>query len=85
MFNFDADAARDCCRGNCRRSPKRRCEKFIPNHLYVAVKERSPVARWRVDGTTYVIDGMGAKIADDGNDYPALPLVIGTPLATMPS
>ena len=76
MFNFDADAARTAVE-QLPAVAEATVRKVYPNHLYVAVTERVPVARWRVDGKTYVIDGTGAKIADDGNDYPALPLVVG--------
>ncbi|MEO8883206.1 MAG: cell division protein FtsQ/DivIB [Devosia sp.] len=76
MLNFDADAARTAVE-QLPAVAEATVRKVYPNHLYVAVTERVPVARWRVDGTTYVIDGTGAKIAGDGNDYPALPLVVG--------
>jgi len=76
MLNFDPDAARTAVE-QLPAVAEATVRKVYPNHLYVSVTERVPVARWRVDGTTYVIDGTGAKIADDGNDYPALPLVVG--------
>lgn len=76
MFNFDADAARTAIE----RLPavaEATVRKGYPNHLFISVKERVPVARWRLDGTTYVIDPSGAKIGDDGDQYPDLPLVVG--------
>src|SRR5690606_8214794 len=36
-----------------------------------------PVARWRVDGITFVIDGNGDQIGEDRGAYSDLPLVIG--------
>src|SRR6185437_15693751 len=51
--------------------------KQYPDHLFISVNERVPVARWRVDGTTYIIDDTGAKVASDGDDFPGLPLVVG--------
>lgn len=76
MINFDADAARAAIE----KLPavlSATVRKDYPDHLYVAVTERVPVARWRVDGVTYLIDQTGARIGDDGDAYPALPLVVG--------
>ena len=36
-----------------------------------------PVARWRVDGVTFVVDAEGEQIGEDRGAYGELPLVIG--------
>lgn len=51
--------------------------KTYPADVTVAVTEKVPVARWRVDGITFVIDSTGAQIGEDGGAYSDLPLVIG--------
>ena len=51
--------------------------KTYPADVTVSVTERVPVARWRVDGVTFVIDSTGAQIGEDGGAYSDLPLVIG--------
>jgi cell division protein FtsQ len=76
MVNFDAEAARAAIE----RLPavaSATVRKVYPNHVYVSITERVPVARWRVDGATYLIDRTGAKIAANGANFPALPLVVG--------
>ena len=35
------------------------------------------MARWRVDGVTFVVDGQGDQIGEDGGAYGDLPLVVG--------
>lgn len=76
MVNFDADAARAAIE-QLPAIATATVRKAYPNHLYVTVTERVPVARWRVDGVTYLIDRTGARIAANGDRYPALPLVVG--------
>jgi cell division protein FtsQ len=76
MINFDADAARASIE-SLPAIASATVRKSYPNHLYVSVIERVPVARWRVDGVTYVIDQSGAKISANGDLYPKLPLVVG--------
>jgi cell division protein FtsQ len=76
MLNFDADAARTAIEG-LPAVAEATVRKVYPSHLYIDIKERVPVARWRLDGTTYVIDDTGARVARDGEAYPALPLVVG--------
>ncbi|MET0436812.1 MAG: FtsQ-type POTRA domain-containing protein [Devosia sp.] len=51
--------------------------KTYPADVSVSVTEHVPVARWRVDGITFVIDSTGAQIGEDGGAYSDLPLVIG--------
>lgn len=51
--------------------------KTYPADVTVSVTERIPVARWRVDGITFVIDATGAQIGEDRGAYGDLPLVIG--------
>lgn len=51
--------------------------KTYPADVTVSVTEKVPVARWRVDGITFVIDSTGAQIGEDGGAYSDLPLVIG--------
>lgn len=51
--------------------------KTLPGHIEVLVTEKEPVARWRVDGVTFLIDGVGTQIGEDHGDYSELPLVIG--------
>lgn len=51
--------------------------KGYPGDVQVAIVEKKPIARWRVDGITFVIDGDGEQIGEDGGAYSDLPLVIG--------
>lgn len=56
--------------------------KIYPGRLVVHVVEQKPVARWRVDGVTYLIDDKGAQIARAAAADDKLPLVIGDGAAT---
>lgn len=51
--------------------------KTYPGDVSVVVTEKTPVARWRVDGVTFLIDGKGDQIGEDRGAYGELPLVIG--------
>lgn len=51
--------------------------KVYPGDIKVTISEKVPVARWRVDGVTFVIDGDGAQIGEDHGAYRDLPLVVG--------
>ncbi|SFV30436.1 cell division protein FtsQ [Devosia crocina] len=51
--------------------------KTYPAEVAVSVTEKEPVARWRVDGITFVIDATGSQIGEDFGAYGDLPLVIG--------
>ncbi|HEV7717526.1 MAG TPA: FtsQ-type POTRA domain-containing protein [Arsenicitalea sp.] len=74
--DFDADAARQ----RIEKLPaiaSATVRKIYPGHVIVSVTEKVPVARWRVDGATFVVDKDGEQIGDDGAAYSELPLVIG--------
>ncbi len=51
--------------------------KIYPGDLIVTITEKVPVARWRVDGVTFVVDGEGEQIGEDHGTYGELPLVVG--------
>ena len=75
-FAFDAEAAR----ARIEKLPSiehATVRKVYPGRVVVSVVERVPVARWRVDGITYVVDGSGRQIGEDKGAYSDLPLVIG--------
>lgn len=76
MVNFDADAARAAIEA-LPAVLTATVRKDYPNRLNIAVVERVPVARWRVDGVTYLIDQSGAKISANGDASPGLPLIVG--------
>ena len=51
--------------------------KTYPGDIIVTITEKLPVARWRVDGITFVVDGSGEQIGEDRGAYADLPLVVG--------
>ncbi|WP_338719979.1 cell division protein FtsQ/DivIB [Devosia sp. XK-2] len=51
--------------------------KTYPGDVDVVITEKVPVARWAVDGITFLIDGKGEQIAETTGAYAELPLVIG--------
>lgn len=51
--------------------------KTYPGDVVVTITEKVPVARWRVDGITFVVDGSGEQIGEDRGAYGDLPLVVG--------
>ena len=51
--------------------------KTYPGDVIVNLVEKTPVARWRVDGITFVIDATGEQIGEDWGAYTDLPLVVG--------
>lgn len=51
--------------------------KIYPGQVIVSLTENAPVARWRVDGQTFVIDAAGKPIAGAIGVDEDLPLVIG--------
>jgi cell division protein FtsQ len=75
-LNFDAEAAR----ARIEELPavaSATVRKVYPRRLIVSIVEKQPVARWRVDGVTFVVDARGEQIGDAGTAYSELPLVIG--------
>jgi cell division protein FtsQ len=74
--NFDAEAAR----ARIEALPAVQSvtiRKIYPGRVVIAITEKVPVARWRVDGVTFVVDAAGEQIGEDKGDYGDLPLVIG--------
>jgi cell division protein FtsQ len=51
--------------------------KSYPGDVTVTISEKVPVARWRIDGVTFVIDAHGDQIGEDRGAYADLPLVVG--------
>lgn len=51
--------------------------KTYPGDVAVLLTEKQPVARWAVDGVTFLIDARGEQIGEAGGAYGELPLVIG--------
>jgi len=51
--------------------------KIYPNELAVSVVEKEPMARWRIDGVTQVVDENGSPIVTDDGSFRSLPLVVG--------
>ena len=52
--------------------------KAYPDRLIVSVTEREPVARWNVDGVTYLVDSSGRRLSTaPTGDNADLPLIIG--------
>jgi cell division protein FtsQ len=74
--NFDAEAAR----GQIEELPavtSATIRKIYPGRIIVEIVEREPVARWRVDGVTHLIDARGAPIGSASPAFDELPLVLG--------
>jgi cell division protein FtsQ len=51
--------------------------KIYPGRLDVAITEKAPVARWRIDGVTFLVDAAGEQIGLANGAYADLPLVVG--------
>lgn len=51
--------------------------KVYPDSIIVTIAEKTPVARWRIDGLTMLIDQAGQPIAPAGFENGDLMLVIG--------
>lgn len=76
IFEFDAKAAR----ARLAELPaigEVAVRKIYPDRLIVEISEVDPVARWRVDGVTFVVDGAGNQIGEALPADETLPLVIG--------
>jgi len=78
IFDFDVDAARQRILA-LPSVATALVRKSYPNHISVEVTEKVPVARWRVDGTTFIIDAKGNRlgVAENAADE-TLPMVIGS-------
>jgi cell division protein FtsQ len=75
-LNFDAEAAR----ARVEALPaiaSATVRKVYPGQVVVTVVEKVPVARWKVDGVTFVVDSQGEQIGEDRGAYGELPLVVG--------
>lgn len=75
-LNFDAAAARKRIEA-IPSIASATVRKVYPGQVIVTIVEKQPVARWRVDGVTFVVDGAGDQIGEDRGAYGELPLVIG--------
>lgn len=75
-FNFDVEAARQRLI-ELPAIADAQVRKVYPSRLVVEVSEVAPIARWRVDGVTFVIDAAGVQIADATVADESLPLIIG--------
>lgn len=51
--------------------------KIYPGEVQVIIAEKEPVARWRVDGVTFLVDMSGEQIAQDDGSFTELPLIVG--------
>lgn len=75
-FGFDVEAARQRI-AELPAVESVSVRKTYPGDITVVVTEKAPVARWRVDGITFVIDAAGDQIGEDKGAYGDLPLVVG--------
>jgi cell division protein FtsQ len=76
ILGFDAGAARERLMA-LPAITEAHVRKIYPNQIEVALVEKQPVARWRLDGVTSVIDGAGTKIGVAQTVDDKLPLIIG--------
>ena len=77
LLAFDAEAARQRL-VDLPAVTDANIRKAYPDRLMVSVNERQPVARWTVDGTTWLVDSAGTKLVATASGANAdLPLVIG--------
>lgn len=75
-LNFDVEKARELL-GWLRAVDTVTVRKVYPNQIVVDIVEKLPVARWRVEDTTYLLDREGTRIGVDSGAYAELPLVVG--------
>ena len=53
-------------------------QRRYPNGLRIIIEERTPIARWRVNGQTVLVDAEGVAMSvRDAAEYSHLPLVTG--------
>ena len=53
-------------------------QRRYPNGLRIIIEEREPIARWRIDGQTVLVDAEGVAMSvDDMEAFSHLPLVTG--------
>lgn len=76
IFEFDAQTARDRV-AELPAIADVALRKVYPDRLIVEVTEITPVARWRVDGVTFLVDATGKQIGEASYADEELPLVIG--------
>lgn len=76
ILNFDAEAARQRLL-ELPAIAEASVRKVYPNEVIITLSEKQPVARWRIDGVTFVIDAAGDQIGDAQAVDAHLPLVIG--------
>jgi cell division protein FtsQ len=77
ILAFDAKAARQRLR-TLPAVADASIRKVYPDRLMVSVKEKTPIARWTLDGRTYLVDAAGTHLIDAPSTANAdLPLVIG--------
>ena len=77
LLGFDAEAARKRLLA-LPSIESASIRKAYPDRLIVEVTEKTPVARWTVDGTTYLVDANGKRLVTVPSEANAdLPLVIG--------
>jgi cell division protein FtsQ len=51
--------------------------KVYPTGLKVTITEREPVARWRIDGVTFLVDAGGRQLVAIAGGNEDLPLIVG--------
>lgn len=76
IIGFDADAARARIL-ELQAIKDVTIRKIYPGELSIVLEEKVPVARWRIDDTTFVVDVEGRQIAEDTGAFRELPLVVG--------
>ncbi len=77
LLGFDAEAARKRLLA-LPSIESASIRKVYPDRLIVEVAEKTPVARWTVDGTTYLVNASGKRLVTVPSEANAdLPLVIG--------
>lgn len=77
LLAYDADAARKRVLALPAISDAE-IRKAYPDRLMISVREKAPVARWSVDGATWLVDSTGTRLAvAPASGVRDLPLVIG--------